>query len=453
MTQRVLLIQDLALDAAVIRGALEGSGDGAYQLEWAGTCAEGLECLAAGGAPADTAGPGIAAVLLDLSLPDSDGIETFNRVLHAAPQIPILILSSPRDEACARLAVCNGAQDYLLRSRLDNYSLLKALQGMFDRSVNVKALTEEQGRAQVTLNSIGDAVISTDVQGRVNYLNLVAETMTGWSTQQATGHPLVDVFHIIDATTRIVVPDPMAAAMLENRTLALTPDCVLVRHDGVEIAIEDSAAPIHDREGNVTGAVMVFHDASAARKQSRRISHLAAHDSLTDLPNRVLFSDRLTQAIRLAHRHRHEMAVLFLDVDGFKQINDTLGHSSGDRLLQEVARRLVGSVRNSDTVSRHGGDEFVILLAAVTLAADARIAASKILLQLGKPYWIGGHPVSITASIGIAAYPRDALDAETLLRHADTAMYQAKARGRNNHQSFALTSAGAPVRLPGVARA
>ena len=154
----------------------------------------------------------------------------------------------------------------------------------------------------------------------------------------------------------------------KTRPSGLTPNCVLIRRDGVEAAIEDSAAPIHDRRGQVTGAVMVFHDVSTARALSLRMSYLAQHDSLTDLPNRLLLNDRLTQAMAMAHRHRRKLAVLFLDVDRFKHINDSLGHAIGDRLLQSVAQRLLACVRSSDTVSRQGGDEFVILLSEVTHA-------------------------------------------------------------------------------------
>src|ERR1700676_3853681 len=154
----------------------------------------------------------------------------------------------------------------------------------------------------------------------------------------------------------------MAFAIRENKTVSLTPNCVLIRRDGVESPIEDSAAPIHDRHGQVTGAVIVFHDVSAARATTLTMSYLAQHDSLTDLPNRALLNDRLTEAISLARRHQRRLAVLFLDVDRFKHINDSLGHMIGDELLHVVGSRLTMCVRSSDTVSRHGGDEFVVVL-------------------------------------------------------------------------------------------
>src|ERR1019366_3790750 len=166
-------------------------------------------------------------------------------------------------------------------------------------------------------------------------------------------------------------PNPMELAIQLDKAVGLTANCILVRRDGYECAIEDSAAPIHNREGQVTGAVIVFHDVSTARAVVLEMSHLAQHDALTDLPNRLLLNDRLTQAISLARRNHHRLAVLFLDLDGFKNINDSLGHSIGDKLLQSISTRLLACVRKSDTVSRQGGDEFVVLLSEVTHAADA----------------------------------------------------------------------------------
>jgi diguanylate cyclase (GGDEF)-like protein/PAS domain S-box-containing protein len=433
MSRAILLIEDDPEGARTVREALIASSDGPFQVEWTRSCSEGLRRLAGQEQQGTEA---IAAVLLDLFLPDSSGIETFERLFRAAPQIPMLVLSAAQHEDLAKLAVQQGAQDYLLKERLDGYLLPKALRSMVERAANAEALFEEKERAQVTLNSIGDAVMSCDVWGKVTYLNVVAESMTGWSREEAAGHPIEEVFHIVDAATREAAPTPMALAMRENKTACLTPNCILIRRDGVEAAVEDSAAPIHDRRGRVIGAVMVFHDVSATRALSFRMAYLAQHDSLTDLPNRTVLDDRLTQAIALAYRHDQKLAVLFLDMDRFKQINDSLGHEIGDRLLRCVAQRLVGCVRGSDTVSRQGGDEFVILLSEVAQASDAAVCAEKILRALSAPYHIDQHNLHLTASIGIVAYPDDGVDAETLIKHADFAMYHAKDRGRNNYQFF-----------------
>jgi len=423
----VLLISDDAADVRLIRKALAESTDNEWRLERVTRLSDGVNRLRK---------EGIAAVLLDLFLPDSRGIKTFEALFEAAPMVPILLLASQENEEIAWQATRRGAQDHLLKDHLDAYWLPRILRSVIERKAGDEALFMEKERAQVTLNSIGDAVLSTDIAGNVTYLNLVAERMTGWSCEEAIGRRLAEVFQIIDGATREPAPNPMARAVQENQTVGLTANCILIRRDGSESAIEDSAAPIHDRAGRVTGAVIVFHDVSAARAITQKMSHLAQHDFLTDLPNRMLLSDRIANAIALARRHGKQRAVLFLDLDGFKHINDSLGHPIGDKLLQSVAQRLVACVRGSDTVSRQGGDEFVILLSEIEHAEDAVRSAEKMLLALAAPHSIAEKELHITASIGISVYPDDGRDAETLIRCADTAMYHAKDKGRNNFQFF-----------------
>jgi diguanylate cyclase (GGDEF)-like protein/PAS domain S-box-containing protein len=425
MAQRILLILDDALVAKAIVDALSHSSDESFQVEWVRHCCEGLERLG-----------GIAAILVDLSLPDSRGIETFERLFRAARDIPILVLTGPQDENSARLAVQCGAQDYFFKVRVEAYPLRKAVAAMIERAAIVKALFEEKERAQVTLNSIGDAVVSTDVSGQVTFLNVIAERLTGWTQEEAVRLPIEDVFRIVDARTREIAPNPMMLAMRENKTVGLTPNCVLIRRDGREADIEDSSAPIHDRLGAVTGAVMVFHDVSVARAMTVKMAYLAQHDRLTDLPNGLLMNDRLVEAIALSSRYERKLAVLFLDLDRFKYINDSLGHIVGDGLLRSVARRLFTCVRSSDTVSRRGGDEFVILLWEVRQAQDAAATAEKILRALREAHHVDGHELHVTGSIGIVTYPDDGADAETLLKNADFAMYDAKDSGRDTYQFF-----------------
>ncbi|MFL6603784.1 MAG: putative bifunctional diguanylate cyclase/phosphodiesterase [Steroidobacteraceae bacterium] len=432
--------------AGALRDALINSGDGPFKVDWVRSRADGIERLSrrsraraanpVTAAARRQAAGGVAAVLVDLFLPDSSGLDTFAQLFRAAPQIPILILSAAQDEAVARLAVRQGAQDYFLKDHLDEYLLPKTLRTIIERAAGAEALYEEQERARVTLDSIGDAVISTDLWGRVTYLNAVAERITGWTRREASGHGVDEVFGSVDGATGEDVRSAMELAVREDITVALTPNCTS-EHDGVaEAANENSAAPIHNRGGAVTGAVMVFRDMSTARALSHRMSYLAQHDSLTDLPNRGLLNDRLNHAICLAHRRRKKMAVLFLDIDRFKHVNDSLGHEIGDRLLQSVARRLLSCVRRSDTVSRQGGDEFVILLSEVAQAQDAAVSAQKMLLALSATHCIHEHELRVTGSIGIVVYPDDGTQADILLKHADFAMYHAKEQGRNNYQFF-----------------
>jgi diguanylate cyclase (GGDEF)-like protein/PAS domain S-box-containing protein len=432
MPNTILLIQDDVPAAREVHKLLLASGDASFRIEWVRSCATAVERLQVDGRGREP----LAAVFVDLFLPDSRGIDTFDSVFAAARDIPILILSALRDEETAKLAVQRGAQDYIVKSRLDSYAVTKALRNMIERAANSEALFEEKERAQVTLDSIGDAVISTDAEGRVTYVNAVAEALTGWARPAAVGRPLAEVFRIVHVDSREVAENPLTIAIRENRAVSLEPNCVLVRREGGETYIEDSAAPIHDRRGTVTGAVIVFRDVTAARALSLRMSHLAQHDSLTDLPNRLLLNDRLGQAISMALRHRQRIAILFIDIDRFKHVNDSAGHTVGDRLLQSVAKRLLECVRSSDTVSRQGGDEFVVLLCDVASAKDAAGAAEKMLATLRRPYRIDDLELHVSGSIGIATYPEDGTTAEALLKNADAAMYRAKECGRNNYQFF-----------------
>ena len=313
-----------------------------------------------------------------------------------------------------------------------------------------EALFEEKERAQVTLSSIGDAVLCTDISGKVTYLNPVAETMTGWTAADALGRPLGEVFRIIDGTTRQPADNPGQRAITENKVVGLAMDSVLIRCDGVESAIEDSSAPIHNRDGRVSGAVIVFHDVSEARAMAQKMAHMARHDFLTGLANRLLLTERLSWSIGHAQRHHKQVALLFLDLDYFKDINDVLGHLTGDRLLQSVAGRLLECVRSTDSVCRQGGDEFVILLAEIERRQDAAQVAEKLVAAQLAPHYVEGHELQVSLSIGISIYPDDGLVADALLQNADTARYCAKAKGRNNYQFFTaeMNSAAAGRRGP-----
>ncbi|MHB8411976.1 MAG: putative bifunctional diguanylate cyclase/phosphodiesterase [Candidatus Acidiferrales bacterium] len=425
----VLLIESQPDDAAIILDGLGSAEAERFQVDWVTELSSGIERLRGGG---------VGAVVLDLTLSDSHGIETFERIFQAAPRVPILILSGADTEEMARQAVHLGAQDYLLKNQADGYRLRRAVRAMLDRFA-AEALFLENEFANVTLDLIGEAVLRTDIRGNVTYLNRVAEKMTGWSREEALGRPVADVLRIIDGVSGGAVRNAVEIVIQEDKTASVTANCtncILVRRDGFEFGIENRVTPIHGRDGTVTGAVVVFHDVSEARARSLEMSHLAQHDFLTDLPNRMLFNDRLTQAISLAVRQGRQLALMFVDLDHFKKINDSLGHGVGDKLLQSVAGRLVACVRRTDTVSRLGGDEFVILLSQVEHAEDAAFSARKILRALAAPHLIDNRSLDINVSIGVSTYPSDGPDAESLMNKADTAMYEAKQLGRNNYQFF-----------------
>ncbi len=254
---------------------------------------------------------------------------------------------------------------------------------------------------EVTLSSVGDAVITTDTQGHVTFLNPIAESMTGWQSTDAFGEPIDEIFRIVNESTQRILSNPIKAVLKSGKNTRLPTHTALIDKNGAQIPIEDSIAPIRDTKGNLLGAVIVFHDVSAARELSLRMSHLAQHDGLTDLPNRILLYDRLSQAITLAKRRRKKLAVLFLDLDRFKHINDSLGHAIGDRVLQSGRRALAPLRANTDTVSRQGGDEFVVLLSEVRKLQDAAVCAEKILAALSEPFAVDHHSLYLTTSIGI----------------------------------------------------
>jgi diguanylate cyclase (GGDEF)-like protein/PAS domain S-box-containing protein len=423
----MLLIEDNPGDARLIREMLKEPGSQNVELKHVDRMEDAEKYLAAGSAD---------IILLDLGLPDTQGLEAVRRARKAAPDVPLVVLSGLDDESMAIQAMHEGAQDYLIKGQIEPRELVRALRYAVERKVFEETLFEEKERAQVTLDCIGDAVISTDVSGNIKFLNLVAEKMTGWSLSEVAGRPMAEAFQIVNANTRSVIANPMMKASEQDRAGNLPLNSVLIQRDGTEIYIEDSVAPIHDHDGRVIGSVLVFRDVSAARAMAEQIAHLAEHDFLTGLPNRLLLNDRISQAIALAHRNQDKIALIFMDVDRFKRINDSLGHPAGDKLLQCVSNRLRDCVRAPDTVSRQGGDEFIVLLQAMMYPEDAVIAVERLLKSMAEPFLIGQQELHITSSIGVSLYPDDGLDAETLIRNADTAMYQAKENGRQGFQFF-----------------
>jgi diguanylate cyclase (GGDEF)-like protein/PAS domain S-box-containing protein len=312
---------------------------------------------------------------------------------------------------------------------VEDISERKAMEEVLQQIEN--ALFEEKERAMVTLDSIGDAVLTTNLAGNITYLNREAERLTGWDRLQAIGKPLLNVFNIIDGESRGTAPNPANKAMLENRTVELASGCILIAQDGSEFEIEDSAAPIHNRDRQVTGAVIVFHNVTKSAVMMEKTNRLAWYDYLTGLPNLALFNERLSQSIGMAYRHNKRVALLFLDMDDFKKLNDTYGHLTGDHLLKSVAERITQCIRTTDTVCRRSGDEFLILLGEIELPEDAVLVARQILSAIAVPQRVDDNDITLAASIGISVYPDDGLDVTTLMTCADRFMYLAKENGPN----------------------
>ncbi len=299
------------------------------------------------------------------------------------------------------------------------------------------AVFQAKERAQVTLQSIGDAVITTDSEGRIDYMNPVAESLTGWENREAQAQLIGNVLTVVDETTREASECPIMRCLREGQVLGLTEHTVLVNRRGQEIAIQDSAAPIRDRAGNLIGAVMVFHDVSKERRLHRALHYQASHDTLTGLINRREFENRLTAAVETVRQNadcRH--ALLYLDLDQFKLVNDTCGHPAGDQLLKQITSVLQSRVRVGDTLARLGGDEFGILLQNCALDQALRIAEA--LRQAIRDYrfiWQDGV-LAVGVSVGIVEITSDTPTVAGVMSAADVACYAAKDQGRNRVQLY-----------------
>jgi len=425
----VLLIGSAAADAARILSELGSAAADGFRVEWVTNIAIGIERLRAGG---------IGAVVLDLSERGSNGVEEFDRIFQAAPHVPILILSDADVEEMAKTAIRRGARGYLVKEQADGYRLSRTVREMMDRHLP-EDIAGENDSARKMLDAIEEAVLRTDVHGNVKYMNRAGEAVTGWKREEAYGRPVAEVLKLVERGTEAGEIVPVTAKQEAKVVLEMAEtcvNCVLVRRDGRELGVDCKVTLVRDEDENVTGRVVAFRDVSMARATAVQMSHLAQHDPLTNLPNRVLFNDRLTQAISLAEREGTQLAVMFIDIDHFKKINDSLGHEVGDQILESIAGRLLACVRRSDTVSRLGGDEFVILLSQMENAADASYNARKILRAFARPHVIDNRNLDVGASIGVSTYPEDGLNAESLMIRADNAMYEAKQEGRNCYRFF-----------------
>ncbi|MGA7537504.1 MAG: EAL domain-containing protein [Steroidobacteraceae bacterium] len=294
-----------------------------------------------------------------------------------------------------------------------------------------QAIFAEKERAQVTLQSIGDAVISTDADGRIEYINPVAESLTAWTLEEARGRPIGEVLRLVNEITHDPLENPLLCVLGGAETTSPADHSVLITRSGHEVAIQESAAPICDRQGRVIGAVIVFHDVTKERRLKRALSYQASHDALTGLINRREFDNRLHAAVLSAQRGEGAYALLYIDLDQFKVVNDTCGHQAGDRLLRDVTGLLQSRVRTSDTIARLGGDEFGVLLEGCTVEQSTRIAEG--VRQSIRDYrfvW-GASALSVGASVGVVQITAETESVANVMSAADIACYAAKDEGRN----------------------
>lgn len=298
-----------------------------------------------------------------------------------------------------------------------------------------RKLQEEKQKLMAIINSMSCAVIVTDANSSVQMINPVAEALTGWQNNEAYGKDLAEVFSLVESEEAI---DNLSRHVMEASAVErLSNNWILVAKNGTKIPIEDNVTPIRDADGNITGKVLVFQDITQRKQTEAQLLRNAFYDALTGLPNRVLFLDRLRQSFeRSKRRNNYHFAVLFLDLDGFKGINDNFGHRMGDDFLVEIAQRLKSILRTGDTVARFGGDEFAVLIEDIKDVTDAINVALRIQETVGKPLHLNGHQMNVTASIGIALNSSIYEQPENLLRDADVAMYRAKQQGKAHYTIF-----------------
>jgi diguanylate cyclase (GGDEF)-like protein/PAS domain S-box-containing protein len=341
------------------------------------------------------------------------GIELTGRRKDGS-DFPIEIMLSPLE----------SAEGILVTAAIRDISVRKAAE---------KHLAQMEGRYRGLLEAAPDAMVVVDQGGEIVLLNVQAEKQFGYRRDELVGQKVKNI--IPEGFAERLIADSLRSAEAAlAQQIGTGIELNGRRKDGSQFPIEIMLSPLKGAEGILVTAAI--RNITTRKKAEALMIHSSEHDFLTGLPNRMLLNDRVNQAILLALRHRRRVAVLFLDLDGFKHINDSLGHPTGDKLLQSVGKRLVDCVRGSDTVSRQGGDEFVVLLSEEEDSEDASIAARRMLRAVAEAHFIDQHDLHVTCSVGVSVYPDDGVDAETLIKNADTAMYQAKENGRQTYQFF-----------------
>ena len=290
--------------------------------------------------------------------------------------------------------------------------------------------------ARATLNSIGDGVVTTNVAGAVMYLNPIAEQLSGWGSSVAYGRHYKEIFVPDDSAAEAKMRAAFFHCQMHEDTERRSDQVTLLNRDGKRYTVQFTANPVHGENHAVDGFVLAIRDITVMLSLTEQMTHQATHDHLTELPNRVLTTDRVTQALANARRSNELVAILFLDLDGFKRINDSLGHSVGDVLLQMVAKRLVAAGRIGDTVGRWGGDEFLMVLEGLQQETAISGVARKLIDHFKDPFRLPEHELFVTPSIGIAIFPKDGGDADTLMRNADMAMYRVKHQSGNGYRFY-----------------
>ncbi|MFB2936167.1 EAL domain-containing protein [Aerosakkonemataceae cyanobacterium BLCC-F154] len=375
-------------------------------------------------------------VLMDIRLAgEMDGIEAAETI-RTQLGIPVVYLTAYADKETLKRAKLTLPFGYLIKP-FEERELQTTIEMALYKHQIEKQLREKSQWFTAILTSIGDGVIANDRKACITFMNPIAETLTGWQQEEAIGKDLAEVLQIIDETDRTPIQIPLAETLEAGNTVNLPSQTLLVAKNGKVVPIGDSAAPIKDRKGKIKGSVFVFRDISAQKLAEAKLAYQAFHDALTNLPNRALFLHRLEQATQRSKQQKNYLfAVLFLDVDRFKFVNDSLGHFIGDKLLIAIASRIKNSLNNNDLVARLGGDEFAIILENVANIKVVCSIANQIVKELSLPFIVEDYEIFTNASIGIVMSSEIFDGIESLLRNADIAMYRAKRVGGACYQVY-----------------
>jgi diguanylate cyclase (GGDEF)-like protein/PAS domain S-box-containing protein len=424
---QILIIDDDEDDYLIIRDLLREVTEVGYQIDWIDNYMKALQIINE---------KVYDCCLLDFRLGKYSGLELLREIVKVKYRMPVILLTGIKNHAVDVEAMNSGAVDFLTKGEVNAVILERSIRYSIERKKMEEALFNEKERVQVTLDSIGDAVITVDNVGKITYLNQIATKLTGWDAETAWHLPLNQVFKVLAEKILENYSDLIKTVVVEDRTVNFSNRALLISRTGQSYAIEGIASPIHDRENRVGGIVIAFRDVTATREMSKKITYQASHDGLTGLINRVKFEEELNRVMMDTAVLKIEHCLLYLDLDRFKLVNDTCGHLAGDKLLKQVTGLIQGKIRCSDIFARMGGDEFAVLLHNCHLARAHEIAGS-ICNSIYKSQFIyQNYEFNIGVSIGIVSINTDSPSLDRILSNADEACYIAKDKGGNGYYDY-----------------
>ncbi|RJQ23271.1 MAG: EAL domain-containing protein [Nitrospiraceae bacterium] len=412
---RILLIEDNDGDFRLIKEMLTEATSLSQSLEHSGTLSDGLAKLAK---------HSFDVVLLDFGLPDSGGINSIAGIKKLAPNVPIVMLTGLEDEGTAISSLKLGAQDYLVKGSVNSGLLVRSIRYAIERKLMMDALAESEEKYRDLVDNALAGVFKTNLRGDILFVNDALVRMLEYGSAEEFMSSRALSIYEAPKDRKTLIDNLKKTGKLDNFEIRAVTKTGKARNLLFSITLNK----------DVLSGIII--DITERKQIEEAIKHQAYHDMLTGLPNRALFIDHLKLALTQAMRDQHMVGVMYLDLDNFKEINDSLGHAVGDLLLQAVSRRLKTCLRESDTLARLGGDEYTVLLSRVNHEEDIVTIARKIVSSFLEPFMVNSHTLHTSPSVGISLFPVDGDDGDILLKNADAAMYAAKKRGRNNYQFY-----------------